>query len=178
MTEAQLREAVEALKVDAFGNGAPLAKITTTGSTISETTRMSTPLLPNHEMLENMAPAWSEHRSMIEHLIKADLEQSRKCPYEHDSRCCHATLNQTCSPNWVEREDREWYAREIHLRLCLVNDRIGQTGPMVPALAADEAFELGCLLTEALIKFRWDKHAKRGLVVVEGAREGGRSHSR
>ncbi len=173
MTEAQLHEAVEALKADAFGEAAHLAKVATTGSTISETTRMSVPLL-NPEMLRNMAPAWSEYRNMIEQLIKQDLEQSWKCPGRDDLRCCQATPNQMCFPKWVEREDPEWYARAIHLGLSLVNDRIRQSGPAVTALVADDAFELGCLFTEALIKFAWDKHAKRGLTVLQGARDGGK----
>jgi hypothetical protein len=42
------------------------------------------------------------------------------------------------------------------------------------ALMADEAFELGCLFQEALTKFRWDDHAKRGEKTVNAAKEGGR----
>lgn len=177
-SKAQLREAIEAHKTDAFGKAAHLAKVTTTGSTISETTRISLPLSDNPEMLENMAPAWTENRSMIEQWISLFLEQSRICPGRDDPRCCHTTPNRTCFPKWVEREDPEWYASKIHVWLSLVNNRIQQQGDLVPALAADEAFELGCLFTEALIKFRWDKDVKRGLAVLEGAQKGGRSNSK
>lgn len=178
MTEAELREAEEALKAEAFGEAAHLAIITRAGSTISETKRMSIPLLAKPELLGEMAPAWTENRRMIEQWISLVLEQSRTCPGRDDPRCCQTTPDRTCFPKWVEREDPEWYAPKIHLWLSLVNNRIQQQGNMVPALAADEAFELGCLFTEALIKFRWEKDTNRGLAVVEGAQKGGRSNSK
>ncbi len=43
----------------------------------------------------------------------------------------------------------------------------------MPALAADEAFELGCMFQEALIKFRWDKAAKVGEKVIGGGKAAG-----
>lgn len=172
MTEAQLHERVEALKADAFGDAAHIAKVTTTGSTISETTRMSVPLLAKPELLRTMALPWTEHRNLTEQLIRRDLEQSRICPGRNDPRCCQATVNQTCFPKWVEREDREWYALKINIGLSLVNDRLKDVGPLAAALAADDAFELGCLFTEARDKFGWDEHAQAGKKSYDGGAKG------
>lgn len=177
----QLDEAAafEEMKRERFGEKAHLATIKTTGSGISETKTISAPLLAFYEdhqdgcqNLEQAAP-WSENPAMIEKLMGPILDRVRRCPGSKAEQCCHAEPGQSCFPNWREREDPEWYALQIHLRLGQVNNRISGEGKIVTALAADAGFELGSLFTEALIKFRWDKAAKVGGKVIEGGREAG-----
>tara|TARA_B110001454_G_scaffold211112_1_gene226377 strand:- start:4480 stop:5013 length:534 start_codon:yes stop_codon:yes gene_type:complete len=116
---------------------------------------------------------WTENPNMIISVFENYFRRSRICPGTDDPRCCHALAGKNCFPNWVEREDPEWFAQKINLLLSQVNDRIQQEGSLVPALAADEAFELGCLFTEAILKFRWEPHTLRGLSSITSGRTGG-----
>lgn len=164
---------IERIKRDVFGDKADLANVSVTGSGISETRRISLNVLHDFEGLKRLPAPWTENRDMIVALFTPIFERSWHCPGRNDARCCQAEGDQACFPNWREREDPEWYAQAINVLLSQVNARIAQEGPLVPALAADEAFELGCLLTEALNKFRWDDHAKRGQKTVASAKLGG-----
>jgi hypothetical protein len=166
-------ERIEWAKREMFGDKVDLARHQIVGSTISETLRISLPVLADPDRLANLPPPWTENRDMIVRLFSPILDRSRTCPGKDKRSCCHASENQTCFPKWRERKDPEWYAQQINIHLSMVNGRIGQNGPLVPALAADEAFELGQLFAEALIKFRWDKHAKRGLKTLKSAKIGG-----
>ena len=164
---------IERAKREAFGAKAHQAFVEQVGSGISETTRISLIILHDLERLKHMPAPWTENRDMIVALFTPIFERSWQCPGRDHARCCHAEGDQACFPKWREREDPEWYAQAINILLSQVNVRITQEGPLVPALAADEGFELGCLLTEALIKFRWDEHAKRGAKVAGGSQLGG-----
>jgi hypothetical protein len=170
MTE---EERIAEAKRAVFGEKAELATAVVEGSGISETLRVSLDLMDDPQALLRMAAPWAENREMIVQLFKSVLERSRECPGRDHPQCCHAEEGQACSPRWREREDPEWYAQRIHMCLSQVTARVRQQGPLVAALAADEAFELGCLFTEALNKVRWDDHAKRGSKAVEYARLGG-----
>jgi len=75
----------------------------------------------------------------------------------------------------LHTEDPEWYAQEINTYLSILNARTVAGSTHNPRSVADDAFELGCLVTEALIKFQWDRHAKRGLLTVDSAAKGGRA---
>ena len=166
-------EPIEQIKRDLFGAKADLAQIKIAGSGISETQTISLNVLHDPERLERMPAPWTENHDMIVAQFTPIFERSFRCPGRDDARCCQADGDRACFPNWREREDPEWYAQTINLLLSQVNARIKQEGSLVPALAADEAFELGCLFTEALIKFRWDDHAKRGRKTVDSAKLGG-----
>ncbi|MCF8707312.1 hypothetical protein [Rhizorhapis sp. SPR117] len=173
-TEAAIKKA----KIDAFGDKAHLARHRTVGSTISETIQISLNVRDNPDFIQNMPLPWTENRNMIISAFEDFFRRSHICPGLNNPRCCHAAAGKYCFPNWQEREDPEWYAQQINLLLSQINDRITQSGPLVPALAADEAFELGRLFTEAVNKFNWDEHAKRGLKTVKSARRGGADGSR
>lgn len=166
-------EPIERVKRDIFGAKADLAQVKIAGSGISETQTISLNALHDPERLERMPAPWIENRDMIVALFTPIFERSLACPGRDNARCCQAEGDIACCPNWREREDPEWYAQTINLLLSQVNTRVRQEGPLIPALAADEAFELGCLFTETLIKFRWDDHAKRGLKTVDSARLSG-----
>lgn len=143
------------------------------GSGISKTTRVAPNLADYPGPLGQLPAPWTENRDMIVSLFTPTFERSLLCPGRNHSRCCKANGDEPCFPSWVEREDSEWYAFEINKYLSAVDHRLRQNAPVSAALAADEGFELGCLLTEALNKFRWDIHAQRGEKVFEGARLGG-----
>jgi hypothetical protein len=168
-TEAAIKQA----KIDAFGDKAHLAGHQTVGSTISETTRISLDIILDPDLIANMPLPWTENRDMIIRAFTEIFHRSYICPGADKPQCCSAATGKTCFPKWQEREDPEWYAQKINLLLSQVNDRIQQEGEQVPALAADEAFELGRLFAEAVIKFNWDKHAKRGLKSVTSGKLGG-----
>ena len=156
-----------------------LAKATFLGSGISETKRVKLDPTDNPDLLAAFAEPWAENQQMIRDLFTPILERSFLCPGAECAQCCQANDGEACAPNWQEREDPEWYAREINQYFTLVNDRVAQPSHLTRAVTADEAFELGCLFTEALIKFRWDKRAKRGEKGAQGSRLGGemRRHS-
>lgn len=156
-----------------FGDKLEKANVEVIGSGVSQTTRVSLDLLANPELLGAMPAAWLANRAMIVRLFTPIYERSFQCPGRENQQCCQAVSGQLCFPNWREREDAEWYAQEINTYLSLVDLRLRDATPITSALAADEAFELGCLFTEALIKFRWDKHAKRGKHTLESAGQGG-----
>lgn len=143
------------------------------GSGISLTKRASLDLLSGRDILEAVLPPWAENRALIVELFTPIFQRSNQCPGQDKPQCCHAVGDQLCCPSWVEREDPEWYALEINTYLTIVERRLADVNPTTAALAADEAFELGCLFTEALIKFRWDKNAKRGAKTIASARDGG-----
>lgn len=145
------------------------------GSGISETRKVSADLAPRLFSARLAQQPWRENRDMIEQLFTPIFQRSWACPGRGKVQCCQAQPGEACCPNWLEREDPEWYAREINSYLSLVNQRVKSGTPASAALAADEAFELGCLFTEALIKFQWDAHAKRGKGTLESATEGGQS---
>lgn len=171
--------AIDGMAQEMFGRKSHLATIKTTGSGISETKTMSAPLLAVYEDLQNerqsleLSAPWSETRAMIVKLMGPILDCVRKCPGLYSEKCCHAEPGRSCFPKWREREDPEWYALKIHQSLGQVDVRIAGEGKLVPALAADEAFELGCLYQEALIKFRWDKAVKVGEKVIGGGKAAG-----
>lgn len=160
-------------KREAFGDKADLASVNTVGSGVSESTRMSLNLFHDPGLLEGLPTPWTENRDMIMRLFGPIFERSPQCPGRERAQCCQANQGQACFPNWREREDPEWYALKINSYLSVVNARIVQEGPLVAAVAADEAFELGCLFIEALIKFRWDSDAQRGAKIAVGAKLGG-----
>lgn len=151
------------------------SKIEITGSGISETRKVSAELAPQLFNARLMQQPWSENPAMIVKLFTPIYQRSLACPGRDKGQCCQAQSGETCCPNWLEREDPEWYAREINIYLSLVQQRVESSTPASAALAADEAFELGCLFTEARIKFQWDAHAKRGKVTLDSAAQGGRS---
>lgn len=171
--------AIGAMAQEMFGEKAHLAAMKTTGSGISETKTMSAPLLAVYEELQDgkrsleLSDPWSENRAMIVKLMRPILGRARKCPGLHSEQCCHAETDRSCFPRWREREDPEWYALQIHQLVNLVDARIAAEGKLVPALAADEAFELGCLFQEALTKFRWDKAVNVGEKVIRGGKTAG-----
>ena len=145
------------------------------GSGISETRKVSADLAPRLFSARLAQQPWRENREMIEQLFTPIFQRSWACPGHDKVQCCQAQPGEACCPNWLEREDPEWYAREINSYLSLVNQRVKSGTQASAALAADEAFELGCLFTEALIKFQWDAHAKRGKGTLESATEGGKN---
>ena len=149
-------------------------RIEITGSGISETKKVSAKLAPQLFSVWLTQQPWRENREMIEQLFTPIYQRSGACPGRDKGQCCQVKPGEVCSPNWLEREDPEWYAREINRYLSLVNQRLKSATPITAALAADEAFELGSLFTEALIKFQWDAHAKRGKGTLDSAAEGGR----
>jgi hypothetical protein len=157
---------------DAFGDKVDLAEYKSVGSGVSETIRMSLNMFDGLGAIEQLPP-WLENRGMVVRLFTAIFERSFLCPGRDADQCCRAPLGVTCLPCWREREDPEWYAQEINKYLTMVDGRIAQGGLLAPPRAADEAFALGCLFTEALIKFRWDRHAKRGVKIVDGSKLGG-----
>ena len=161
------------LKREAFGEFADQAKEESVGSGISKTTRFSVDRVSLAAVRDFKQPAWSQNREMIERRFTAIFRRSHECPGRDKPQCCRAEPCEACSPNWHEREDPEWYALEINRYLSMVNQRLKSVAPITAALAADEAFELGCLFTEALIKFDWDTHAKRGKSTLHNAIEGG-----
>ena len=150
-------------------------EVTVVGSGISETKRVSWSVADGRNRLDAMLPPWVENREMIVSLFTPAFERSFCCPGRQSEQCCQANDGDACFPKWREREDPEWYACAISTLLTQVNGRVLEQGTLVPALAANEAFELGCLFTEALIKFRWDKHAKRGLSTLNSAKSGGKA---
>lgn len=145
------------------------------GSGISETTRISIRGVEAVARLTNPPPPWSENRQMVVELFSPIFDRSHQCPGREMPQCCQAGTGQSCFPNWREREDSEWYAQQINIYLSRVNGRIGQRGQFATGLTADEAFELGCLFTEARLKFQWDVHAKRGETIAKAAKSGGDS---
>ena len=140
------------------------------GSTISETHTMLLDPTNSADRDHLMLPPWAANQQLIADLFTPAFQRSRQCPGRKKSRCCKAQGDQPCFPKWREREDPEWYALEINKYLSIVNQRLGEATPIAAALAADEAFELGCLFTEALIKFQWDKHATSGKKSWKGAK--------
>ena len=158
---------------DPLDDAVDLASCKVVGSGISKTTRVALNLADHPGPHTQPRAPWSENRDMIVSLFTPTFERSHLCPGRDNPRCCQSSSNGQCCPTWVEREDPEWYALEINKYLSIVNGRLRQNTPVTAALAADEGFELGCLLTEALIKFRWDDHAQRGEQVVAGAKRGG-----
>lgn len=173
-------------KRKAFGEKADLAMVKVVGSGISETTNLSLNIINDRDSIECPPAPWTENREMIIERFNPIFERSRQCPGRASAQCCKQRdgegwrpkpgchLEQGCRPKWREREDPEWYAREIVMLLSQVDRRIEQRGPTAPAMAADEVFELGCLFNEALNKFRWDRHAKRGAKIMSSAKRGGR----
>lgn len=165
---------IERLKRAVFGDKAELARVETIGSGVSEFTRITLPVLAAPELVNRPTPPpWAEYCAMIARQIEPILGQARTCPGMMHPACCHAEPGRACFPNWREHEDPPWYALQINILLSLVNQRIAGRSTLAPGLAAENAFELGCLYIEASIKFRWDEHAKRGEKVVTGARRGG-----
>lgn len=152
----------------------------TVGSGISNTEKIGktvalADLSPDHLSLLS-APAWSENQTMIASLFGEIYQRSQMCPGRDMHQCCGAADEDAyCTPNWREREDPEWYAQEINKYLSVVNLRTVAGSTHDRRSIADNAFELGCLLTEALIKFQWDRHAKRGLLTLDSAAKGGRA---
>ena len=153
---------------------ADLAEMTVVGSGISETKRVSA-VYHGPRGHEGTPPAWIENRDMVVELFTPIFQRSLQCPGRDQAQCCQEADGQACSPNWREREDLEWYAQNINMLLTQVNSRIEETAGCSAALAADEAFELGCLFTEALNKIRWDNDAKRGAKTLDSARSGGKA---
>lgn len=149
------------------------AEVSVVGSGISETSCYTLRVVSAPTTAQKSPLPWNENREMITNLLLPILEQSYQCPGREKAQCCQAGDGQVCLPQWRMREDPEWYAQEINKLLSQVTRRIFQQGALVLPLAADDAFELGCLFTEALIKFKWDTHAKRGKKIADGAREGG-----
>jgi hypothetical protein len=164
---------IEQAKHNAFGDLAHRSKPRVVGSGISETTKISLDVREDPSRINQMPAPWTENRAMIVQLFEDILQRSRTCPGRDHLQCCGATVDQSCFPSWQEREDPEWYAMEISKYLGLVDWRLGEVTSITAALAADEAFELGCLFTEALIKFRWDRHAKSGEKSAVGSKVGG-----
>ena len=156
-----------------FGNHAENARAEVVGSGISQATRISFDLLSNPELLGTLPPPWVANRAMIVKLFTPIYERSFQCPGRTRQQCCQSVSGQSCRPNWREREDAEWYAQAINTNLSMIDQRLQSVTSITADVAADEAFELGCLFTEALIKFRWDRHAKRGKLTVESASLGG-----
>lgn len=169
---------ISELASEAFGGNTSQAKVTVVGDGISEATRISFDLLADPNQLDAIETPWSTNRSMIVGLFTSIFHRSRQCPGRAKPQCCQAEGERACFPNWKEREDPEWYAQEINSYLSMVENRLRLVTPTTAALAADEAFELGCLFTEALIKFRWDKHAKSGKKSGVGASRGGKARRR
>lgn len=165
-------DSIDRLKGEFFGELADQAKSDIVGSGISQTSRVSIELA-RHVEKKAMRPAWTENPEMVMQLFTPIFERSHICPGRGKTQCCQAGPGDACFPNWQAREDPEWYALEINKYLSLVNQRLTAVTPVAASLAADEAFELGCLFTEALIKFQWDTHAKRGKGTLDSAREGG-----
>ena len=164
---------LEQAEVAQFNDHAENSRLEVIGSGISQSTRISFDLLANPELLGTLPPPWVANRAMIVKLFTPIFERSFQCPGRSQQQCCQAVSDQSCRPNWREREDAEWYAQQITTYLSMVDRRLQNATSITAALAADEAFELGCLFTEALIKFRWDKHAKRGKLIIESAARGG-----
>ena len=161
------------LKKETFGKHADEAKVENAGSGLSETSQISVALVAHADGKDLTQPKWTENPAMIEHLFTPIFERSRLCPGRDKPQCCLAGPREACFPNWQAREDPEWYALEINKYLSLVNQRLESVTPITAALAADEAFELGCLFTEALNKFQWDRFAKGGLASTKGGQQGG-----
>ena len=161
------------LKREAFGKNADEAKVENVGSGISQTSRISLDLLAYANEKDLTQPAWTETPAMIAQLFTPIFQRTRICPGRDKAQCCQAGPGQACFPNWQAREDPEWYAFQINKYLSLVNQRLKAVTPVTASLAADEAFELGCLFTEALIKFRWDRFAKGGRASTKGGKRGG-----
>jgi hypothetical protein len=160
---------------NAFGDG--WTKVTV-GSGISKTDKMVRHpridgLSAGDPSLSEMLP-WSENQTLVSSLFEGIYQRSRVCPGRDKPQCCGAEVEQEhCSPSWREREDPEWYAQQLNIYLTLLNRRMAAGSATDPRLVADAAFELGCLFTEALIKFQWDRHAKRGLGTLNSAAAGG-----
>lgn len=165
---------LDRLKKEAFGKFADDVKVEEVGSGISQTTTFTVNLAKCVDGRDLKQPAWSENQALIEKLFTPIFQRSRTCPGRDKTHCCQAEPGAPCWPKWKEREDPEWYALQINKYLSLVNQRLNSVTPVTAALAADEAFELGCLFTEALIKFRWDRFAKGGLASSEGGERGGK----
>ena len=160
-----------------LGNGSTTKMV---GSGVS-TTKKAAKMIPLDELssddVSRLSPlAWTENQTMISSLFGEIYQRSQMCPGRDTPQCCGAANEDAyCTPNWREREDPEWYAQEINKYLSVVNLRAAAGSTHDPRSVADDAFELGCLVTEALIKFRWDRHAKRGQTVVKAAAFGGLS---
>jgi hypothetical protein len=156
----------------AFGDKADLATAVVEGSGISETVRVSLDLRADPELLDRLPLPWTENRDLIVKQFQKSFESSFKCPGRDRDQCCRAEPGEPCSPTWRPHEDAEWYAQKINMYLSQVNRRIWEEGPLVSALAADEAFELGCLFTEARDKFLWGDHAEAGKGSSDGGKKG------
>ena len=170
---ADEEDRLDRLKRGAFGRLADEAKVTSVGSGLSQTTSIAVDLVTHADGRELKQPAWSETPAMIEQLFTPIFQRTGICPGRDQPQCCQASPGKACFPNWQAREDPEWYALEINKCLVMVNQRLKSVTPIGAALAADEAFELGCLFTEALLKFRWDRFAKSGLGSTRGGKRGG-----
>lgn len=166
-------ERIERLKRDAFGQNLALAKVKSKGSGISESLTISLDALHDPDRVSANGLPWTETPDMVRRLFGSIFLKSGECPGRDRLQCCQALEGHACFPKWIEHEDPEWYALQLSKLLSLIDDRIAHGGSMAPSLAADEAFELGSLFSEALGKFRWDAHAKRGQVTQESARLGG-----
>lgn len=164
---------LDRLKREAFGKLADDAKVENVGSGTSLTSRMSVDLVAYADGNELNQMAWTENPALIMQLFTPIFQRSPICPGRDKTQCCQSGPGEACFPNWQAREDPEWYALEINKYLSQVNRRLQSVTPITAALAADEAFELGCLFTEALIKFRWDRFAKGGLASTKGGKQGG-----
>ena len=109
---------------------------------------------------------------MILRFLNPIFDSVYKCPGRNTPQCCGAEVTQTCRPNWVEREDIQWYALRIKSLLSNVDDKIRRDNAPA-ATMADEAFELGTLFEEARLKFLWDVEAKIGKKIRKGGKTGG-----
>jgi hypothetical protein len=161
------------MKREAFGKLADRGETRITGSGVSKTETTSIDALADPSLVNSITSPWTDNRAMITGMFGQIFNQSLQCPGHGTPQCCAAPAGMICYPHWTEREAPEWYAREINKYLTLVDQRLRDVTSITAGLAADEAFELGCLFTEALIKFRWDRLAKQGQKSADGAQLGG-----
>lgn len=165
----------EHVKLGGFGQPGEPTRKEIVGSGISKTTRhvQEWNFYDEPELLNEMPAPWSENRAMIISQFGPVFARLTQCPGRQRPQCCHAQPGHHCFPNWRVREDAEWYAQMISTYLFQLDARLRDVTPVNAALAADDAFELGSLVAEAFIKFRWDKHAKWGANRDAGSRRGG-----
>lgn len=165
-------EDVEKLKRELSKDQFTLSDYDIVGSGLSETFRPKPSVSDVRNLNLQLPPPWSENRNMVLRFLNPIFDSVYKCPGRNTPQCCGAEVTQTCRPNWIEKEDIQWYALRINSLLSNVDDKI--CGGKAPAAAmADEAFELGTLFEEARLKFLWDVEAKIGKKIRKGGKEGG-----
>ena len=109
-----------------------------------------------------MPGRWTENRDMITLVFTPVFERSFHGLGRDRLQCCELSDGRTGSPNGENVRIQNGVRAEIASYLTMVNDRLDKVTLLTAVIEDDEAFQLGSMFTEALIKFRWDRRTKQG----------------